>query len=110
MIRLEKSSGLLTGQVSSVGVPITENIRESWSRSVSPGRNGTRRSSSASMQPTAHISTLVPYIRAPYSNSGALEKKFVRSKTRQESVKGIMSQDNLPIPSGDYLMSINSIW
>lgn len=63
----------LTGQVSSLGVPKTWKMRESWSRSDSPGKNGTRNSSSANIQPIAHMSTPVPYCLAPNNNSGDLK-------------------------------------
>mmetsp|Transcript_10967 Transcript_10967/g.38048 ORF Transcript_10967/g.38048 Transcript_10967/m.38048 type:complete len:206 (-) Transcript_10967:287-904(-) len=39
--------------------------------SVSPGSRGPPPSSSATMAPTAHMSTPAPYLRAPYSSSGA---------------------------------------
>lgn len=62
----------LTGHVSSLGVPRAWNILVSWSRSDSPGRNGTRSNNSAKIQPTAHMSIPTAYMRAPNNSSGAL--------------------------------------
>lgn len=70
-----KVINVLTGQLSSFGVPNTWKIRVSWSRSDSPGKNGTRSSSSARIQPIAHMSTPVPYCLAPNNSSGDLENK-----------------------------------
>jgi len=48
------------------------NILVNWSKSDSPGKNGTLSKSSATIQPTAQMSTAGPYARAPNSSSGAL--------------------------------------
>src|SRR3989338_9564343 len=44
------------GQFLSEGVPRAAHILESWSISVSPGRNALRSSSSAKVHPTDHMS------------------------------------------------------
>ena len=50
------------------------NIFASWSRSDSPGKKGVRNKSSATIHPTAQISTPDPYCLAPNNNSGDLLK------------------------------------
>lgn len=62
---------IITGQVSSLGDPNVVNILVNWSKSDSPGKKGTLSKSSAIIQPTAQISTLGPYDRAPNKSSGA---------------------------------------
>ena len=50
----------IPGQLSSEGVPSAWKIFDSWSRSESPARKGTRSRSSARMHPTAQMSTPTP--------------------------------------------------
>lgn len=47
-----ESEQRLTGQLSSVGVPMTWKIRATWSTSLTPGNSGLRHMSSAKMHPT----------------------------------------------------------
>ena len=70
--RLDKKQTNLTGHVSAVGVPKALNMVLSCSMSVSPGKKGFLNNNSAKIHPQAQMSTPVPYILAPYNNSGAL--------------------------------------
>jgi len=65
------------GQLLWVGGPRSLNIIESSSTSDFAWNSGSLRRSSAKMQPTDHMSTLVEYVVAPNRISGALNQPTV---------------------------------
>lgn len=70
--RSERALGrrLKVGQLDSVGRPRSSKILDSWSTSFFPGSRASLLSSSPNIQPTLHISTLLPYRSSPSNSSG----------------------------------------
>jgi len=64
-----------SGQIASEGVPKRSTISSNWPSSERPGNSGRCPNSSPSMQPAAHMSTEVVWVRACSSSSGALYHK-----------------------------------
>ena len=68
-----------SGQIVSEGVPRRSTISSNWPSSERPGKSGRCPKSSPSIQPAAHMSTDVVWVRACNSSSGA---RYHRVTTR----------------------------
>jgi len=68
-----------SGQIASEGVPKRSTISSNWPSSERPGKSGRCPKSSPSIQPAAHMSTDVVWVRACSSSSGA---RYHRVTTR----------------------------
>lgn len=89
---------LLCRMNSSEGLPLKRQSRSSCFILSAPGNSGMRPISSATMQPTAHISTAEVYLCHPTSTSGARYQRVVTYSVIASILESLLSLYTLASP------------